>query len=168
MGLEVSSKPDSQDFFSGGYQSLFGITEAGPIVGGEGNVLGEHRGISCYTIGQRKGLGIATGEPLYVTAIDAEGNTIRVGPREELYQESLTADSLNWIAIDGLKETASLMARIRSTQKETTATVTPLGENRVHVRFNEPQMAVTPGQVIVFYSGDTVVGSGIIESTEEE
>ncbi|UCH43183.1 MAG: tRNA 2-thiouridine(34) synthase MnmA [Dehalococcoidales bacterium] len=168
LGLKVKNKPDSQDFISGGYQSLFGKTEAGRILDGEGNVLGEHRGISGYTIGQRRGLGIAAREPLYVTAIDAEENTVRVGFRNELYQDSLVAGSLNWIAIDDLKEPARLMARIRSAQNEVPATVTPLGEDMVHVTFSEPQMAITPGQVVVFYRGDTVVGSGIIESTKEE
>jgi len=168
LGLEVSSKPDSQDFISGGYQNLFDESEPGPIVDRYGNILGEHRGISRYTIGQRKGLGIAAREPLYVSAIDAVENTIRVGFRNELYRDSLVAGSLNWIAIDDLKETARFMARIRSAQKETPTTVTPLGKTRVHVRFSESQMAITPGQAIVFYCGDTVVGSGTIEGTEEE
>ena len=168
FGLEVSSKPDSQDFISGGYQSLFDKGGPGPIVDGDGNILGEHQGISLYTIGQRKGLGIPAKEPLYVTDIDPEENIIKVGCRQELYQDSLVAGSLNWIAIGDFKEPARLMAKIRSAQKETPATVTPLGRDKVYVEFSEHQMAITPGQVIVFYSGDTVIGSGTIESTKEE
>lgn len=167
-GLGVADKPESQDFITEGYHSLLETVPPGPIRDKTGKTIGEHRGIPFYTIGQRKGLGITAREPLYVTAIDADSNSITAGYREELYQDHLTASELNWIAIDGLKQPTAFQVKIRSAQKETPATVTPSGEDRIQVKFDQPQMAITPGQTAVFYRGDIVIGSGTIERTSEE
>jgi tRNA-specific 2-thiouridylase len=135
----------------------------GPILDRQGTMLGEHRGILFYTVGQHKKLGIAASEPLYVTGIDPEKNAIIVGSRQELYSSEFTATSLNWIAIDKLRQSITVNARIRHSHREARATVTPTAEDRVHVRFEQPQLAITPGQSVVFYQGDTVVGGGVIE-----
>lgn len=163
FGLGVDNKPESQDFIAGGYRSIVGTAPRGPIMDKQGNILGEHRGISFYTIGQRKGLGISAKEPLYVQEINPEKNAIIVGDKEELYQDELIASGLNWIAIEKLEQPLQARARIRYLHKETEAIVTPLSEDRVYVKFQEPQLAITPGQAVVFYQGDTVVGSGTIE-----
>ena len=168
FGLGVDNKPESQDFIAGGYPSLLEAAQPGPILDKEGNMLGEHRGIPFYTIGQRKGLGISAKEPLYVTDIDPQKNAIIVGSREEVYRDELIASGLNWIAIEELKRPTKVKARIRHTGEEAEATVTPLGEDKVYVKFKEPQMAITPGQAVVFYRGDVVVGGGTIERTEPE
>ncbi len=167
FGLGVNNKPESQDFIAGGYSFLIEAPPPGPILDKEGNVLGEHRGISFYTIGQRKGLGISNEEPLYVTNINREKNAIIVGSKEEVYRNELTASGLNWIAIEELKQPAKVKAKIRYAHKETEAIVAPLNEDKVYVKFKEPQMAITPGQAVVFYRGDVVVGGGTIERTRE-
>ncbi len=168
FGLGVDNKPESQDFIAGGYSPLVEAAQPGPILDKQGNTLGEHRGIPFYTIGQRKGLGISAKEPLYVTNINPEKNVIIVGSKEALYQDELIASGLNWIAIEELRRPTKVKARIRYLHQEAEATVTPLGEDKVYVKFKEPQMAVTPGQAVVFYRGDVVIGSGTIERTREE
>ncbi|MFC2062910.1 tRNA 2-thiouridine(34) synthase MnmA, partial [Chloroflexota bacterium] len=135
----------------------------GPILDKQGNTLGEHRGILFYTVGQRKRLGISAKEPRYVTAILPEENAIVVGGREELYGNELVASGLNWIALAGLEKPVSAQARIRYQHHEAAAEITPLAEDRVRVRFAEPQMAITSGQAVVFYHGDIVLGGGTIE-----
>lgn len=135
----------------------------GKILNEQGIVLGEHSGISFYTIGQRKGLGISAEEPLYVIAIEPERNVIVVGSKERVYGDELVASRLNWIAMAELKEPTRLKARIRYLHSEAEAEVAPIDEDRVRVKFNEPQMAITPGQAVVFYDGDTVIGGGTIE-----
>ncbi len=167
FGLGVDNKPESQDFIAGGYFSLVKAAQPGPILDKQGNILGEHRGIPFYTIGQRKGLGISAKEPLYVTGIDLAKNAIIVGNKEEVYRDELIASGLNWIAIEELKRPTKVKARIRYLHKETEAVVTPLKENQVYVKFKEPQMAITPGQAVVFYRGDVVIGEGTIERRRE-
>ncbi|MFC2021834.1 tRNA 2-thiouridine(34) synthase MnmA [Chloroflexota bacterium] len=167
FGLEVDSKQESQDFIADGYSSLIGAAQPGPILDKDGNVLGEHRGIPFYTIGQRKGLGISAKEPLYVTDINREKNAIIAGSKEELYRDELTASGLNWIAMEELKRPTQFKARIRYAHKETEAMVTPLNEDKVYVKFKEPQIAIAPGQAVVFYHGDVVIGGGTIENTKE-
>ncbi len=167
FGLGVNNKPESQDFIAGGYHSLVETMPPGPILDKQGNILREHRGIPFYTIGQRKGLGISTKEPLYVTDIDPETNAIIVGSKEEIYQDELIASGLNWIAIEKLEQPTKIKARIRYTHQETEAIVTPLNEDKCYVKFNKPQMAITPGQAVVFYQGDTVLGGGTIERTRK-
>ena len=162
-GLKLEEKPESQDFIAGGYSSLLKSATPGPIMNKEGDVLGEHRGISLYTIGQRKGLGISAQEPLYVTDIDPGKNAIIVGNKEEVYRDELTASGLNWIAVEELKQATRVKAKIRYLHKEAEAMVTPLDGDKVHVKFEEPQLAITPGQAVVFYDDDIVVGEGTIE-----
>ncbi len=171
LRLSVAAKPESQEIcfipdndypeFLKGY-----IPEAarpGPILDKKGNILGEHKGILFYTVGQRKRLGISAEEPLYVTAIDPERNAVIAGGKEELYARELVASGLNWIAIDKPNQPFFVKAKIRYLHREAGAIVTPLGADKARVEFDEPQMAITPGQAIVFYDGDTVVGGGVIE-----
>ncbi len=166
FGLGVNDKPESQDFITGGYSSLVSAPP-GPILDKQGNILGEHRGIPFYTVGQRKGLGISTKEPLYVKEINPEKNAIIVGSKAELYQDELIASGLNWVAIEKLEQPTKVKARIRYAHQETEAMVTPLSEDEVYVKFKEPQMAITPGQAVVFYQGDIVLGGGTIERTRK-
>ena len=135
----------------------------GPILDSEGGTLGKHRGILFYTIGQRKGLGLSTKEPLYVTDIIQERNTIVVGGKEGVYGIELIASRLNWISQTKLKQPITTKAKIRYLHNEAEAEITPIDEDKVHVRFKEPQMAITPGQAVVFYDEDTVIGGGTIE-----
>jgi tRNA-specific 2-thiouridylase len=162
-GLGVAGKRESNDFIAGGYSTLVKTaSKPGPIMDKQGNVLGRHRGIAFYTVGQRKGLGISYREPLYVTAIDRGRNAVIVGTREEVYGDELIASELNWIAIERLEGSIEVEAKIRYRHKEAEATVTPLDGDRINVKFKEPQMAITPGQAVVFYR-DGVLGGGIIE-----
>ena len=163
LGLSVGNKLESQDFITGGYSTIIGTAQPGQILDKQGNVLGEHRGIPFYTVGQHKGLGISAGEPLYVTDIDRGKNALIVGSKEEVYRDELTASELNWIATEELKCPTMAKARIRYLHNEAKAIVTPLSKDRVRVKFKEPQMAITPGQAVVFYQGATVIGGGTIE-----
>jgi len=164
--LGMDDRPESQDFMAGGYSALLrAAARPGLILDRQGNVLGEHRGIPFYTIGQRKGLGISLSEALYVTGIDPERNAIVVGTKEEVYGDELICARLNWIAIQWLRNPTEVKAKIRYNHKETEAVIAPLGKDEVHVKFKEPQMAITPGQAVVFYNGDVVVGGGTIERT---
>ncbi len=134
----------------------------GLIVDRKGKVLGRHRGIAFYTIGQRKGLGIALGKPLYVVAIDSDKDVIVVGSEEEILKDELIARDVNWVAIDRLEKPMKVKAKIRYQHREAEATVTPLSKNRVGVKFSRPQRAITPGQAVVFYDKDVVLGGGWI------
>ncbi len=166
LGLGVDSRPESQNFISGGYHSLIEVAvKPGPILDRRANILGQHRGIPFYTIGQRKGLGISMSEPLYITAINPESNAIVVGSKGEAYGDELTASELNWIAIERLLQPVEAKVKIRYLHREAQAVIAPRGEDSVSVRFTEPQMAITPGQAAVFYDGDTVIGGGMIERT---
>jgi tRNA-specific 2-thiouridylase len=129
--------------------------------------LGEHQGILFYTIGQRKGLGISAEEPLYVTAIVSERNAIVVGSKEEVYGTELIASDLNWISLAKLEQPITTKAKIRYLHKEAEAVIAPVDEDKVYIKFKEPQMAITPGQAIVFYDGNTVIGGGTIEQKKE-
>ena len=163
LGLSMNGRPESQDFSIGDYSSLFGEVESGPILDRHGNTLGQHRGVPFYTVGQRKGLGLSLGQPMYVTAIRAEDNVIVVGTREEVRADALVASQLNWVSIHGLTHPIEAGAKIRYRHREAQAMISSCGENQVHVAFAEPQTAVTPGQAVVFYHGDEVLGGGIIE-----
>jgi len=167
FGLGVDNKPESQDFTVGSYSSLIEAAPPGPVLDRQGNIVGEHRGIQFYTIGQRKGLGISTKKPLYVTDIDAAKNVIIVGNKEEAYRDELIASGLNWIAVEELKRPTKVKAKIRHVHKETEAIVTPAGEDKVYVKFKEPQMAITPGQAVAFYCDDVVIGGGTIEQARK-
>jgi len=161
LGLGINDKPESQNFIAGGYSSFFkSSTQPGPILNKQGEILGKHRGIPFYTIGQRKGLKISSGERLYVTDIDQKKNTIVVGRKEELFGEELVANNLNWISMEELKKPIKVKAKIRYLHRETEVEVIPLDKEKIRVKFREPQIAITPGQAVVFYDGDIVVGGG--------
>jgi tRNA-specific 2-thiouridylase len=134
----------------------------GKILDQRGKVLGEHEGITSYTVGQRKGLGIFAARPLYVTSIKSEDNTITVGTKEQTFGTELIAENLNWIAIPRPTYPIQVKAKIRYRHPEAEATVKPQDDYSVYVKFNEPQMAITPGQEVVFYEGDILIGGGTI------
>jgi len=169
LGLRVAAKKDSQEicFVPAGEHPDF-VAKRADLPGGVirdkgGRELGRHGGIHRFTIGQRKGLGLATGVPLYVVDIDAESSAVTVGSREDLERDSLTASRVNWISGETPSAPIRAHARIRYRHAEAPATITPLGADRVRVAFNDPQTAITPGQAVVFYDGDCVVGGGWID-----
>ena len=134
----------------------------GDIVDKAGKLLGRHKGFLYYTIGQRRGLGVASTEPLYVIAIDAAKNRIVIGTKKDVLKRSLLAEGLNWISVKGIDKPTRMYAKIRYGAKKAKALVTKTGKNSVRVDFDESQSAPTPGQAVVFYSRDTVVGGGWI------
>jgi len=170
LGLKVADKPDSQEicFVPGNDYGSFieersgGKSAPGFFVDTKGNVLGEHRGIVHYTVGQRKGLGITAGKPVYVKEIDKDGNRIILGEAEEILSNGLYAGDMNWILFEKIDSPLRVKAKIRYNAEETPAEVMPAGEDRVKVVFDYPQRAVAPGQSVVFYDGDAVVGGGVI------
>lgn len=164
--LSVADKLESQDFIPGGYISLIETSQTGPILDRQGNILGKHRGIPFYTIGQRRGLGISSKNPLYVVAIDCEKNAIIMGDKEELYRDELIVSELNWIAMEELENSTRTKAKIRYSHKGAEATIISLSKDKICVKFKEPQMAITPGQAIVFYHGDIVIGGGTIDKVK--
>ena len=169
--LPVAHKPDSQEICFVPHDDYKAYLRAknpaclhpGDIVDTEGHVLGHHEGVPLYTIGQRKGLGIAHPEPLYVVDLDMAHDRVIVGGAKDVYADGLIAGDLNWIAIDALEAPIAVTAKVRYGRREGRAHVEPLAGGKVKVRFEEPQRAMTPGQSVVFYDGDTVVGGGIIE-----
>ena len=175
LGLPVADKTESQEicFIPDDDYTRFlkeympQAAQPGPILDRDGNTLGEHRGILSYTVGQRKGLGISAREPLYVVAIDRERNAIIVGTKREVYGDELIAADLNWIAMEPPKQPIELKAKIRYRHREADAVITSLvNGDKAHVKFKQPQMAITPGQAIAFYHKDTVVGGGTIEQVK--
>lgn len=134
----------------------------GDFVDREGRVLGRHRGLECYTIGQRKGLGVSAPEPLYVLGKDMEKNQVILGPNEALMARELVAERPNWISIPALWEPLRVEAKARYRHQAAPAVVEPLGEDRIRVVFDEPQRALTPGQAVVLYQGEEVVGGATI------
>jgi len=170
LGLPAADKPESQEicFIPDNDYARFlenqapGTARPGPILDVEENIVGKHRGIIHYTIGQRKGLGIAAAGPMYVTAIDAEKNAVIAGAKEQTYSTELVASNLNWIAVPAPDAPFKVKARIRYHHAEAETIVSPLDDSSVYVKFTEPQMAITPGQTVVFYDGDTVIGGGTI------
>jgi tRNA-specific 2-thiouridylase len=169
IGLkDVADKPESQDFFEGDcYADFFeaGDSQPGDIIDTSGQIVGRHNGVIHYTIGQRKGLNIGgLKEPLYVIALDSQNNRVLVGPRQRLLAKGLIAEDLKWISIAPPAAPLKATAKIRSTQPEKPCTLIPFEENKVRVDFDEPQMSITPGQSIVFYAGDLVLGGGVIEA----
>ena len=162
--LSVVDKPESQDFISGDRSHLFEKgTKPGDVVDINGNVLGKHKGIVSYTIGQRKGFGISSGKPLYVIRIDAEKNTLIMGEEKDVYSDELIAANVNLISVDTIEKPMKVVAKIRYKHKLSPAVVYPAGDGKVRVKFEKPQWAITPGQSVVFYDKNTVVGGGIIE-----
>lgn len=169
-GLEVAQKADSQEvcFIPDNDYASFVLkngtkkVKRGKMVTSKGEILGEHRGLIYYTIGQRKGLGIAYKEPLYVLKLDVERNEVIVGTEQELYQKELYANELNFLMFDTLKESIEVTAKVRYRAKEAEAIIYPVSEDKVKVKFKEPQKSITPGQSVVFYQGDIVLGGGKI------
>ena len=164
INIPLSEKDESQDFYSGDYKELLEMPDnPGNIIDREGNVLGRHNGIWNYTIGQRKGLGIAYSEPLYVIELDKERNAVVVGTRKESLSTSFIVNELNWIAFERLTKQIEVTVKIRSSQKPAAATVEPADESSVKVTFGLAHDGITPGQSAVFYQGDLVLGGGVIE-----
>ncbi len=164
-GLEVAEKPDSQDFYEGDYNELLQIQDKiGNIVDTNGKILGKHNGIWNYTIGQRKGLGIASTEPLYVIELKKETNEVVVGFKDKTMNNALIATKLNWIAIDNLDSEIKCKAKIRSTQEPTEVIISPADDGNVKVVFENMQKSIAMGQSVVFYDEDIVIGGGIIDS----
>lgn len=162
--LEVAEKPDSQDFYDGDYNELLQIEEQeGNIIDTQGKILGKHKGIWNYTIGQRKGIGISSTEPLYVLELKKDTNEVIIGPADKTFKKSLTAINLNWIGIENLTTEIHAQAKIRSTQSPVEVTLKPSGE-QVNVEFDELQKSIAIGQSVVFYDGDIVLGGGVIDS----
>ena len=174
--LAVSEKSESQEicFVPDGNYSAFidrylkaenaeeRLPEEGQIVSTTGEVVGHHSGIHRYTIGQRRGIGIAAERPLYVIAIDAPQNRVVVGEQVDLLAKEFVAARVNWIACDDLREPVTAEVRVRYRHTPAPATVTPMANRRARVIFDEPQRAITPGQATVFYRGDQVLGGGWI------
>jgi len=166
LGLKTSNRPESQDFIAGNDYSPFfrtGEIKEGNIVDEKGNILGIHQGIIHYTIGQRKGLGISSPKPLYISRIDENQNRIVVSNKEALFARGLISRDLNFIAIDKLDRPYKVKVKIRQQHKEADAELIPYKYNKAKIVFDEPQMSITPGQSAVFYLDDTVLGGGIIE-----
>lgn len=162
--LEVHDKPDSQDFYSGDYNELLEVKpKTGNIVDNSGKILGTHEGIWNYTIGQRKGLGIAHSSPLYVIDLNKEKNEVIVGEADETFKQSLIAVDLNWVSIAELEGEIEATAKVRSAQTPVEVTLKPVGDS-VEVNFVDPQKALTKGQSVVFYKDDVLLGGGIIDA----
>lgn len=171
VGLESALRPESQEicFVGDGNYTYFmkdfapEALKSGDILDIEGKVVGTHKGIAFYTIGQRKRLGVSSLKPLYVADIDRAKNTITVGSRDDAVRKRLRVRELNWISVETLTDTLRAGVKIRSTMKEETATIIPEGDKTVIVDFDVPQWAPASGQSAVFYHGDSVIGGGVIE-----
>lgn len=171
-GFVNAEKPDSQDICfvpNGDYANIIELhtgkrSVEGNFVDKQGNVMGQHKGMIHYTIGQRKGLGISNPEPLYVCEIYPESGNIVLGKNGDLFSNELYAADFNWIIGEAPKDKFRCKVKIRYRQTEQWASITPTGENTVHIVFDEPQRAITPGQAAVLYDGDTVLGGGTIQN----
>lgn len=171
LKIAVADKPDSQeicfipdnDYKRYLQQKLPHSFNPGAIIDTTGKVLGRHNGLPSYTVGQRKGLGLAVGQPLYVVALDYQANTVIVGDERAVYSKELVATDLNWVMLENLTEPLTVTAKIRYHAREAEAILTPLDDKRVHVNFIAHQRSIAPGQSVVFYHGENVIGGGIIE-----
>ena len=173
LGLKVATKEESQEicFVADDYRRFLraaGVAEhAGDIVDAAGRVLGRHPGVEFFTIGQRRGLGIATGRPLYVIAIDAARNRVVVGDEAALASTECVVERCNWVSVAAPDRSREASVKIRSQHPGSAATLEPFdGGARVRVRFAKPERAVTPGQAAVFYDGDLMLGGGWIAGTQ--
>jgi tRNA-specific 2-thiouridylase len=165
LGLEVAERPESQDFITGGDYSLLFSKETikpGNIVNEEGKILGRHRGIIHYTVGQRKGLGISNPVPLYVLRIDPKKNEVVVTEKANLFSTELTAGYFNSFFDGDTPQEFRALAKIRQKHKESPATVKQIGKGKIKVIFDEPQLSITPGQAVALYDEDLLLGGGII------
>jgi tRNA-uridine 2-sulfurtransferase len=171
LGLKVADKPDSQEICfvpDGDYASFVArkaptVARAGSIVDARGEVLATHEGVHRFTVGQRKGLGVPGPTPLYVLKIEAESGQVTVGPRTALGQTTLTASGVNWVATDAPSGWLSVSGQIRHRHRAAPGRVRALDTRRAEFVFDTPQPAITPGQAVVFYDGDLVVGGGWID-----
>jgi len=170
LGLPTSSRHDSQDVCfipDNDYRSFVARhipLEPGDIVDTEGKVLGRHRGLAQYTVGQRQGLGLASAQRLYVLKLDATSNRLVVGTQDQLLTNTLTAGKLSWVSGEAPEEPTNITAKIRYKAPEVATKLHPRN-GVVEVSFNQPQQAIAPGQAIVFYQGNAVLGGGIIRDT---
>lgn len=172
--LPVAERSESQDLCFLGNGDLRGflmrnlpqVNNPGPILNRKGEFLGEHQGLAFYTIGQRKGLGIASPNPLYVLEKDVPQNTLIVGAQDELGKDELVAANVNWISGESPTSPSRAQVKIRSTSLEAPATVTLLEADRVRVEFDYPLRDITPGQAAVFYAGEFLLGGGIIQPSQ--
>lgn len=170
LGLSVADKKDSQEICfieNNNYGAFVSENSAepikpGPIYSADGTRLGMHKGIIYYTVGQRKGLGIPFGKPFYVIKIDPAQNAIIVGEENETLGRSLVAEGFRWTSIDAPADVFTAKAKIRYMNEETEAQIQPLENNEVSVSFKKPVKAITPGQSVVLYKNDTVLGGGVI------
>lgn len=173
-GLANAQKRDSQDICfipDGDYPAFLrrygGVAFApGDFVDAAGRVLGRHRGLPCYTTGQRRGLGVSAGRPLYVLGKDGPSNTVVLGDEEALYSRTVRAEDFNWVSLSPLEQPAPATAKTRYSQGEAPGVLYPEGGGRVRFVFDEPQRAVTAGQSLVCYQGEAVVGGGVICGAE--
>jgi len=171
LGLRVHDKPESQEVcfihepsYHSFLQERFGESiKPGPIVDKKGVVLGKHKGIPFYTIGQRRGLNLAKGKPLYVIGIDREKNVLVVGEETEVYGDTFIIDSVSWITSRVMTLPFSAKVKIRYNHPGSEAVLSIKGEDELEVKFKTPQKAITPGQAAVFYDGETVLGGGWIK-----
>ncbi|MCI8889587.1 MAG: tRNA 2-thiouridine(34) synthase MnmA [Hungatella sp.] len=170
--LDVASKPDSQEIcfipdhdYAGFIREHSDMgAEEGNFVDREGRILGRHRGITHYTIGQRKGLNLSMGKPVFVTEIRPEANEVVIGDSEDVFSDYLICHHLNWMAVEGLEGgEMKVTAKIRYSHKGAPCVIREIGQDLVECRFEEPQRAITPGQAVVFYHEDYVVGGGVIQ-----
>ena len=169
-GFVSADTPDSQDLcfvpdgdYAAAAERISGEAAVpGPFMDLDGNVIGEHRGIIHYTIGQRRGLGQSFGDRVYVVRIDPASNAVVLGPNAALFTRQAAADSFRWISGKLPEEPVRCRVKTRYRQKEQPAVVTPTGPDTAEIRFDEPQRAVTPGQAAVLYDGDTVLGGGVL------
>lgn len=176
LGLVISKKPESQEICflpDGAYAQFVEYKQPdncmpGPIKTADGTVVGTHKGLPHYTIGQRRNLGVALGKPQYVTAIDAQNNTLYIGDDDQLQATGVEADSPHWIIPPDSWSSSRLAARIRYRHDESPGEVVHYDDERVRFRFDEPQRAITPGQQLVLYRDDEVVGSATISGAFEE
>lgn len=171
LGLRIHNKPESQEvcfiqepsYHSFLSERLKDSIEPGPITDKRGTVLGKHKGIPFYTIGQRRGLGLAKGKPLYVVGIDRKKNAIIVEGEEEVYRDTFIVDRVNWMLPHETNRSLLAQVKIRYNHPGSEGLLLPKGESEVEVKFKMPQKAVTPGQAAVFYDGDVVLGGGWIK-----
>jgi tRNA-specific 2-thiouridylase len=171
LALQVAEKPDSQEICfvpDGDYASFVaknapGITRVGAIVAESGAQLGTHGGVHRFTIGQRKGLGVSSPAPLYVLRIDADSGDVTVGPKSSLDRTTLTASGVNWVSVDAPSIWLPVSAQIRHRHTPAPARIRALESARAELEFDAPQSAITPGQAVVFYQDDVVVGGGWID-----
>ena len=170
IGLSVADKPDSQEIcfvpdqdYAGFIERTTGApSQTGNFVQADGTILGQHKGIIHYTIGQRRGLGLPMGRRVVVTEIRPETNEVVIGEQEDVWTDHLLADRLNWMSVPDLTEERSASAKIRYNHTGTPCTLQKTASDQVRVQFHEPVRAVTPGQAVVFYDGDCALGGGTI------